>query len=121
MAMTAPTAQQAAARHPNEVDLKRIARALRSRRRYRYVSPSVHAAPGGYRIDSPCCSRNVDPGGGVIDIALLEHRAEAPDGGPWRLYARDHVAGAWQFCGSHRRLADALDLLCADPERRFWR
>lgn len=111
--LPAPTA------HPNEVDLRRIARALDGRRRYRYVSPRVHAAPGGYRIDSPCCSRNVDPSGGVIDIALIEHR---PDAAPvWRLYAHDHVTGDWRLHGSHAHLADALAALCADPERQFWR
>lgn len=106
---------------PNELDLRRITRALERRRRYRYVSPRVHAVPGGYRIDSPCCSRNVDPSGGVIDIALIEHRPDAGPDAPWQLYARDHAAGAWYLHGGHRRLADALAALCDDPERRFWR
>lgn len=109
----------APAAHPNEFDLRRIARALDGRRRYRYVSPQVHAVPGGYRIDSPCCSRNVDPSGGVIDIALIEHRPQAACA--WQLYARDHATGDWRLHGSHARLADALAVLCADPQRQFWR
>jgi hypothetical protein len=50
---------------------RRIERALRERARYRYVSPRVLRDADGFRIESPCCSRNVDPGGGVIDIARL--------------------------------------------------
>ncbi len=46
---------------------------------------------------SPCCSRNVDPEGGVIDIALLEPcmlpRQAAPVG--WRLHSRDHAGATW--------------------------
>lgn len=41
--------------HPNDVDRKRIERAIKTRKRYRYVSPSVLAVSGGYRIESPCC------------------------------------------------------------------
>ena len=54
--------------HPNDVDRKRIERALAARVRYRYVSPEVQADEAGYRIQSPCCSRNVDKAGGTIDI-----------------------------------------------------
>ena len=60
-----------APRHPNELDLRRIARAIQGRERYRYVKPHVIAAEAGYLVRSPCCSRNVDPAGGEIDIALL--------------------------------------------------
>lgn len=112
---------QPAPSQPNELDLRRIERALEQRRRYRYVSPRVHAVPGGYRIDSPCCSRNVDPSGGVIDIAFIAHRPDAAPDSAWQLYARDDGAGAWRLYAAHRRLADALACLCADPERRFWR
>ncbi|MGL1489203.1 hypothetical protein ACSTJH_00065, partial [Vibrio parahaemolyticus] len=49
--------------HPNEFDCKRIERALRSRRRYRYVSPKVSCVSGGYLVESPCCSRNIDAEG----------------------------------------------------------
>ena len=61
--------------HPNEFDHKRIERALDQRERYRYVAPQVIADEDehGYRIESPCCSRNVEPAGGIIDIALLKY------------------------------------------------
>ena len=49
----------------------RLERALRERVRYRYVTPNVLREGTSYRIQSPCCSRTVDPSGGVIDIALL--------------------------------------------------
>lgn len=46
--------------HPNELDRKRIERALISRKHYRYVLPSVTPVKAGYLIESPCCSRNID-------------------------------------------------------------
>jgi len=52
--------------HPNELDRRRIERALGSRKRYRYVSPIVRGVTGGYLVESPCCSRNIDAEGGVI-------------------------------------------------------
>ena len=58
--------------HPNDVDKKRIEKALRARKRYRYVTPQVEPAERGYRIVSPCCSRNVDPTGGIVDVARIE-------------------------------------------------
>jgi hypothetical protein len=63
------------AAHPNQLDHKRIERALSQRERYRYVTPQVIAddEEHGYRIESPCCSRNVEPAGGIIDIALLKY------------------------------------------------
>jgi len=103
--------------HPNELDRKRIERALKTRRRYRYVKPSVATAIGGYRIESPCCSRNVDPDGGVIDVALLLHDA---DGAKWELFRKNHAQGVWQLDSTHERLPAALERLSADPERRFW-
>jgi hypothetical protein len=103
--------------HPNELDLKRIARALAARKRYRYVSPDVRAVTGGYLIQSPCCSRNIDADGGVIDIALLHHDAT---GGTWKLFCKDHKSGNWEFHSVHQRLNSVTDELNADPERVFW-
>lgn len=102
---------------PNELDRRRIERALAGRRRYRYVSPSVHATDGGYLIKSPCCSRNVDPDGGVVDIALVEY-ARGPQ--PWRLYRKDHRARQWHLHAFFRRLVDLLEQVNADPQRLFW-
>jgi hypothetical protein len=59
------------AAHPNELDRRRIERLLKRRKRYRYVSPTVEAVTSGYRVESPCCSRNIDREGGVVDVALL--------------------------------------------------
>jgi len=94
----------------------RLERALRERVRYRYVQPRVLAEDGGYRIESPCCSRNVDPTGGVIDIALLR-----PAGaGLWTLFARDHDAARWTPYHQVAPLDSLLDILCVDAERIFW-
>jgi len=103
--------------HPNDLDLKRIERALGMRKRYRYVSPSVAAVAGGYRIESPCCSRNIDPDGGIIDVALLLHDA---DRAAWRLFRKDHEKAVWEFESSHGRLIDLLERLTVDAERKFW-
>jgi len=103
--------------HPNEFDRKRIGRALKARKRYRYVSPSVAPVAGGYRIESPCCSRNVDADGGVVEVALLlfdETRAA------WQLFRKDHTERTWQFHSSYGRLIELLEELNADPEREFW-
>jgi hypothetical protein len=108
------TGQQA---HPNPMDLRRIERSLKSRRRYRYVKPSVAGVDGGYRIESPCCSRNIDKEGGVIDIALLLHDAQRH---AWQLYRKNHDNGAWELHSDYGRLIDVLELLNADPERKFW-
>lgn len=102
---------------PNDLDRRRIERALQSRKRYRYVSPSVTTVAGGYRIESPCCSRNIDPEGGVIDVALLLY--DAADAA-WRLFRKDHQQNTWEPHRVYRRLVDLLDDLNADPERRFW-
>jgi hypothetical protein len=103
--------------HPNDLDRKRIERALEARKRYRYVSPSVKAVAGGYRIESPCCSRNVDPHGGVIDVALLQHDA---DSASWQLFRKDHETATWRLHSTHDRLFAVLDRLSDDPERIFW-
>ncbi|MCE1194041.1 MAG: hypothetical protein LWW96_17985 [Acidovorax sp.] len=93
-----------------------IERALKDRVRYRYVQPRVLQEGEGFRIEAPCCSRNVDPEGGVIDIALLTPSAD----GRWRLQARDHAAGVWEICAEGLLLGEALDILCVDAQRRFW-
>ena len=103
--------------HPNELDRRRIERALKARKRYRYVSPSVAAVAGGYRIQSPCCSRNIDPDGGIVDIALVLYDANRAG---WQLFRKDHGKGIWEVDGTFDRLAELLDLLNADPERKFW-
>jgi len=103
--------------HPNELDRKRIERALGSRQRYRYVSPKVSCVTGGYHIESPCCSRNIDADGGVIDVALLHHDVASAT---WQLFRKDHRTGAWELHGVHQRLGSVTDVLNADPERVFW-
>lgn len=117
--MGAATAQVTAGRfrHPNDLDRKRIERALKERKRYRYVRPSVLAVTGGYRIESPCCSRNIDAEGGVIDVALIEYREEAE---AWHLYRKNHAQGVWELDAAYGRLSELLDGLNADPERKFW-
>lgn len=102
---------------PNDVDRKRIERALSSRARYRYVNPEVRAVEGGYRIQSPCCSRNVDKNGGVIDIARLEYVDEPP---LWCLYRKDHALREWQLYGEFSGLSALLQVLNRDPDRIFW-
>jgi len=102
---------------PNEMDLKRIERALSDRKRYRYVSPIVQATTEGYLITSPCCSRNIDPDGGIIDIARLEYVLDKQN---WRLYRKDHKTGTWVFHADFQALPPILALLREDSERRFW-
>jgi hypothetical protein len=103
--------------HPNDLDRKRIERSLKARKRYRYVKPRVATTIGGYRIESPCCSRNIDPDGGVVDVALLLHDAESAK---WELFRKNHTRDLWQLDSTHERLHAALERLNADPERRFW-
>lgn len=103
--------------HPNDLDRKRIERGLENRKRYRYVSPLVKATAGGYHISSPCCSRNIDPEGGIVDVALLIHEV---DTGRWQLYAREHAARRWGLHSIHEKLSDALEEINLDPERVFW-
>lgn len=94
----------------------RLERALLQRVRYRYVQPSVLREENSFRIQSPCCSRNVDPTGGLIDIALLVPGAAQR----WCLFARDHVNGTWVPRFTDEPLEQLLDLLCVDHERLFW-
>lgn len=112
-----PAAACGAGRHPNEVDLRRISRALGKRVRYRYVSPAVEAVAGGYRIVSPCCSRNIDPSGGIIDIARLEYDQAM---GEWRLYRKDHGRSQWLLHARSLRLDQLMAQLNEDPSRVFW-
>jgi hypothetical protein len=107
---TAPATPLAA----DELSYRRVLRALRARRRYRYVRPEVRRQDDDFIVVSPCCSRNVARDGGVIAIAWLE-RMDAR----WRLHRRDHAHDRWVACldGPLPRL---LDVLCADPERAFW-
>ena len=103
--------------HPNDVDRKRIERSLEARSRYRYVSPRVVPVIDGYRIESPCCSRNIDAEGGVIDVALIQFQEDVRT---WRLYRRNHAESTWELYESYSRLKELLELLNTDPERRFW-
>jgi hypothetical protein len=105
------------ARHPNELDLRRIVRALQDRKRYRYVQPQVFPHEDGYLIRSACCSRNVDPDGGEVDVALLRWR-DSPPG--WALYRKDHAAARWIIDSAFVRLPELFDRLNADPDRLFW-
>jgi hypothetical protein len=94
----------------------RLERALRERVRYRYVQPQVLREDSSFRIQSPCCSRKVDPSGGVIDIALLVPH----EGSHWCLCSRDHANGTWEPRFQDASLDVLLDLLCVDSERQFW-
>jgi len=96
--------------------VRRVERALRERVRYRYVKPLVLRAGESYRIQSPCCSRKVDPSGGMIDIALLVPHED----GYWCLCSRDHVSQTWQARHQDTSLEALLDLLCLDSEHLFW-
>ncbi|AJP72710.1 DUF3024 domain-containing protein [Sphingomonas hengshuiensis] len=103
--------------HPNELDLRRIERALRNRERYRYVTPRVVASDDGYLVRSPCCSRTVDPEGGEIDVAWLRWCDGARG---WELLGKDHGAGRWIADSAFARLPDLLAWLNHDPDRKFW-
>jgi hypothetical protein len=116
-ATTSTPARSPVSPHPNEVDCKRIERALAGRERYRYVSPRVYPMRNGYRVESPCCSRNIDKEGGVIDIAQLEY---LPELAMWRLYRKDHKLGQWESYAALNSLPDVLELLKCDPLRMFW-
>lgn len=102
---------------PNEVDRKRIERAIQNRKRYLYVTPKVHAIADGYVIRSANCSRNVDSEGGDIDVAKLEFKDQLRC---WWLYHKDHEIGYWIMHGEYGSLTQILSLLNEDPDRRFW-
>ncbi|MCK1454239.1 DUF3024 domain-containing protein [Bradyrhizobium sp. 35] len=99
--------------HPNELDRKRIERALISRKH----SPSVTPVKAGYLIESPSCSRNIENDGGQIDVALFHYDAVS---GIWKLFFKNHARGSWKFYSIFHRLASAIDELNTDPERLFW-
>jgi|SRR5471032_446535 len=99
-----------------DMTVRQIERALCERTRYRYVLPRVLREGQGFRIESPCCSRNVDVNGGLIDIAWLSR----DDTGLWHLSARDHLRCRWTQQHESRDLAELLDALCIDRERIFW-
>ena len=103
--------------HPNELDRKRIERALAQRERYRYVTPQVvmDFEDRAYRIESPCCSRNVEPGGGIIDIALLKYVSPH-----WLLYRKDHEYSTWVLHEVTDSLFEAMEILLPDAQRVFW-
>lgn len=94
----------------------RLGQALRERVRYRYVKPRILLEDGSYRIQSPCCSRKIDPTGGLIDIALLVPH----QGNRWCLCSRDHVNHRWVPRCQNESWDTVLDLLCIDSERQFW-
>ena len=96
--------------------VRRVERALKERVRYRYVQPLVLHEGESYRIQSPCCSRKVDPSGGLIDIALLVPHAD----GHWCLCSRDHANSTWEPRHQDTSLEVLLDLLCVDSEHQFW-
>jgi Protein of unknown function (DUF3024) len=103
--------------HPNEFDQRRIEHLLEQRVRYRYVSPVVQAIPGGYLVVSPCCSRNIDSSGGIIDIARIEYvQAEEI----WRLHHKDHQLAAWKLHSTAPTLQQLIACLNEDPSRVFW-
>ncbi|MFA5985595.1 MAG: hypothetical protein WC782_16370 [Methylococcaceae bacterium] len=102
---------------PNEMDHKRIVRGIEDRKRYRYVTPQVKTTANGYLITSPCCSRNIDPAGGEIDIALLEYSHSERN---WHLFRKDHGQGQWVLHADYVSLPPILALLREDPERSFW-
>lgn len=123
------SAAVAATAGPVVVDLmqRRLERALQQRTRYRYVRPRVLREGDAFRIESPCCSRNVDADGGVIDIALLAPSAvrlsRSQPGRTvqsWRLFARDHAAGAWIAQDESDELGELMDVLCVDAQRIYW-
>ena len=116
-AAVAETPRSRASSHPNEFDLARIRRALEGRVRYRYVTPRVTGVEGGYLVRSPCCSRNIDPDGGIIDVALMLFDGLS---GHWQLFSRDHVRATWQLAGIHLRLVETIAEINCDPERVFW-
>ncbi|RXG90731.1 DUF3024 domain-containing protein [Bradyrhizobium zhanjiangense] len=103
--------------HPNELDLKRIERGLSSRKRYLYVSPNVTPVRGGYLVESPCCSCNIDKNGALIDVALIHYDAVS---GIWKLFRKNHARGIWEFYSLYHRLTSVIAELNADPERLFW-
>ena len=75
----------------------------------------MQAVPGGYRIVSPCCSRNIDLNGGLIDIARIEWEA-----GVWRLYSMNHACAQWLMHSQVSRLERLMEGLNDDSKGVFW-
>jgi len=98
-----------------DADLQRIVQALAGRSRYRYVQPLVQREGAGWKIVSPNCSRQIDPEGGLIDIAWL-----CPSGGRWQVHARRHQPAQWERVAQGLSLDEALAQVCLDPVGRFW-
>lgn len=116
-AMNPCVSDMAVVRQPNELDLRRIARSLERRSRYQYVLPMVEATPCGYRIVSACCSRNIESGDGIIDIAMFEFDHAS---GVWTLHRKDHRLDTWHVHVRAERLDHLTTYLNEDPERVFW-
>ncbi len=100
----------------NVFERKQIERAIGKRKRYRYVQPRVRVTPDAIVVESPCCSRRIDPEGGVVEVALMQR---LPAGG-WVLYRKDHLSATWKLHSVHERLTDLLEPLKDDPQREFW-
>ncbi|MBL8330248.1 MAG: hypothetical protein JNJ71_15520 [Rubrivivax sp.] len=98
------------------LDALRIRRALQERERYKYVQPRLQREGEGWAIFSPNCSRSIHADGAEIAIAWLN---PLPDG-RWALHARDHEHDRWATPAIVLPLAQALKLLCLDPDRVFW-
>ncbi|MBB5411197.1 hypothetical protein HDG34_005157 [Paraburkholderia sp. HC6.4b] len=112
----APPRDGLRAGRPFDLTQRQIEQALRERTRYRYVVPRVLRDGQGFRVESPCCSRNVDANGGLIDIAWLTRDED----GMWHLSARDHASQRWMPQHESTDLAELLDTLCIDRECLFW-
>jgi len=110
-------ATPSSARHPNELDQRRVTRALLGRHRYRYVTPTVRTVEHGYLITSPNCSRNIDADGGEIEIALVQFEEASAR---WRLFYMNHVRHGWSLGAEANQLTELLSELCQDPLRRYW-
>lgn len=102
---------------PNELDLRRILRILKKRERYRYVTVNIAPSENGYRILSPCCSRNIAPGGNLIDIALIEYDKSAK---AWALFSKVHELNEWRLHHRSGSLTSLVEYLIADPAKDFW-
>jgi hypothetical protein len=101
---------------PSQFERKQIERALAKRKRYRYVRPTLRVVPEGILVESPCCSRRVDPSGGTVEVALLQRTSS----GAWRLFSKDHAGATWKPHGADALLTVLLDSLQNDPDRIFW-
>jgi len=90
---------------------------LERRARYRYVTVKVLPVGGGYLVVSPCCSRTVEPQGGMIDIAMIEYDEPVKR---WKLFSKDHDFNRWRLHIMSDRLGLLIDCLNEDYARVFW-